>query len=251
MKVVYHPSYCQIYAEDPAAAPGRIEAIRDAIESAWDFVEPDPAREADLLLVHTRAHLQYVKKDRILYETATLAAGGAILAARIALSGEPAFGLIRPPGHHASPGDCWGFCYFNNVAVSLAALFAEGAVPDACILDFDLHFGDGTVNCFSGDSRILYLHPEAPTAQEFVETARRSLAAAGPKGILAVSAGFDRGRSDWGNLLGEEDYRALGALLKEYAQEHCGGRRYALLEGGYHHGVLGRHVRAFLQGFEN
>ncbi len=249
MKVVYHSSFCQTYAEDPAAAPGRSESIRDAIEGIWEFVEPEPALEADLLLVHTKGHVQYVRKDRILYETAALAAGGAIQAARIALSGEPAFGLIRPPGHHASPGDCWGFCYFNNVAVSLAVLFGQGAVRDACILDFDLHFGDGTVNCFSGDSRVLYLHPEASTAREFLETAGRALAGAGPRGILAVSAGFDRGRSDWGNLLGEEDYRALGALLKEYALAHCEGRRYALLEGGYNHGVLGRHVRSFLEGF--
>jgi acetoin utilization deacetylase AcuC-like enzyme len=31
----------------------------------------------------------------------------------------PAFAVIRPPEHHASADSCWGFCYFNSVAISL------------------------------------------------------------------------------------------------------------------------------------
>jgi acetoin utilization deacetylase AcuC-like enzyme len=54
--------------------------------------------------------------------------GEAILAAQMAYDGEPAFGLIRPPGHNASPDSCWGFCYFNNMAVSLRGLMKEGKV---------------------------------------------------------------------------------------------------------------------------
>jgi acetoin utilization deacetylase AcuC-like enzyme len=135
------------------------------------------------------------------------------------------------------------------MAISLMALFAERKAGNAVVLDFDLHYGDGTVNCFSGDSRVLYLHPEESTPGAFLDRVTRDLALAGPRDILAVSAGFDRGKHDWGNLLGEDDYRTMGGLLKDYAAAQCGGRRYALLEGGYHHGLMGKYVQAFLEGF--
>ena len=53
------------------------------------------------------------------------------MAAETALAGEPAFGLIRPPGHHASSDHCWGFCFFNNIAVALAKLRAEKKIAKA------------------------------------------------------------------------------------------------------------------------
>src|SRR4030042_1033954 len=93
------------------------------------------------------------------------AAGGAIKAAQIAMEGEVSFGLIRPPGHHASPDGCWGFCFFNNIAVALARLQSEDLIENALILDFDLHFGDGTNNIFEG-SAIKYFHPEARNREE-------------------------------------------------------------------------------------
>ena len=249
MKIVYSPRYCEIYAGDPAAVPGRIEAIRDHLEGLFPFLEPEPATEADLLLVHTRSHVQCIRRDHSLYEIASLAAGGALLAARTAFAGEPCFGLIRPPGHHASPADCWGFCFFNNLALSLKALIVSGAVERAVIFDFDLHFGDGTDHVFRGDPHVLYLHPEERSAHAFLKRTERELWRAGDRDILALSAGFDRGREDWGNLLAEDDYRRLGEIAREYAVEHCGGRRYALLEGGYNQRVLGKHVVAFLEGF--
>ena len=249
MDVVYHPRYCDIYAEEPAADPGRIEAIRDVLKGKFAFVEPEPASPSELLLVHTDAHVDSIRRDLFLYEVALLAVGGALLCARKAGAGEPSFGLIRPPGHHASPGNCWGFCYFNNLAISLKVLQAAKAVSRAVILDFDLHFGDGTDNTFRGDSGVVYLHPEEPTAKAFLARTEQGLEQAGDRDILAVSAGFDRGKADWGNLLSEDDYRRMGTIARDYAQSHCGGRRYAVLEGGYNHSVLGRHVLAFLEGF--
>jgi len=68
------------------------------------------------------------------------------MAAELAIEGKPSFGLIRPPGHHASPDSCWGFCYFNNIAIAIRRLIDEGRVKKALIIDFDLHFGDGTFN---------------------------------------------------------------------------------------------------------
>jgi hypothetical protein len=48
---------------------------------------------------------------------------------------------------------------------------------------------------------------------------------------LLVSYKANGTRNDWGNLLGEEDYRRLGEIARDHAVEHCEGRRYALLEG--------------------
>ncbi len=88
--------------------------------------------------------MERVRREGV-YDIAALAAGGAIQTAAIGLT-EPCFGLIRPPGHHASAASSWGFCYFNNMAVALEKLYREKKIGTAFILDFDLHFGDGTVN---------------------------------------------------------------------------------------------------------
>ena len=68
--------------------------------------------------------------------------------------------------------------------------------------------------------------------------------------IITASAGFDQGIEDWGNLLSPKDYTELGSIMKEYSEKLCNGRRYALLEGGYNHDVLGKNVDAFCQGFK-
>ena len=51
-----------------------------------------------------------------------------------------------------------------------------------------------------------------------------------------------------GGLLTTEDYQTIGKLVKEFSERVCEGRRYGVLEGGYNHDVLGRNVRAFLDG---
>src|SRR4030042_885323 len=247
MKIVYHPRYIEVYASDPAASPGRIEAILRELEREYDFVESQAASEDDLGRVHTQAHIESIKRDKHVYDIARLAAGGAIRAARIAMDGEASFGLIRPPGHHASPDHCWGFCYFNNIAVALARLQDENLIEKALILDFDLHFGDGTSNFFEG-SNIKYFHPDAQTREAFVDQIARKFNEGKGYSILAASAGFDRHIEDWGGLLNTDDYRTIGRLVKEAAERDCKGRRFAVLEGGYNHDVLGRNVRAFVEG---
>jgi len=247
MKIVYHPRYTEVYASDPAASPGRIEAILKELEGKYDFVEPQAASEEDLKRVHTQYHIESIKRDKHLYEVACLAAGGAIKAARIAIDSEASFGLIRPPGHHASPDHCWGFCYFNNIAVALAKLQSENLIENALILDFDLHFGDGTDNFFEG-SKVKYFHPEARNREAFIDQIAGKFSEEKDYPILAVSAGFDRHIEDWGGLLATDDYRTIGRLVKEAAEKNCKGRRFAVLEGGYNHNVLGRNVRAFVEG---
>src|SRR5512134_2947817 len=159
MKVVFHEDFCDVYTMDPAAEPGRMEAVIEVIGPRVELVKAEPASETDLLAVHTKAHVEHVRSIG-LYPIASLAAGGAIQAATLGLA-EPAFGLIRPPGHHASSGSCWGFCFFNNMAVALEHLRSTGKTKTAFVLDIDLHFGDGTVNILGGKDWVKVYNVEA------------------------------------------------------------------------------------------
>jgi acetoin utilization deacetylase AcuC-like enzyme len=247
MKVVYHPSFIQVYTHDPAAEEGRMEAIVQAIGDRTPFVEALPATQEQIGLSHTRAHMDHVAA-RGLYEIAALAAGGAIQAARIGLS-EPAFGLIRPPGHHASAGNSWGFCYFNNMAVALLALKLEGLIRRAMVLDIDLHFGDGTVNILGERDWVRIHNPAARDRKEYLEEVEDVLQGI-QMDLIGVSAGFDYHQQDWGGLLTTEDYRTIANKVRGAARA-CGGGCFAILEGGYNHSVLGTNVAAFLEGFES
>lgn len=242
MKIVFHPEFYRVYASDPAAEAGRMEAIVKELGD-YEFVQPERAREEDVLLVHTRAHYEYVKSEEEVFDVAMLAVGGAILASRISFS-EPAFALIRPPGHHASPDSAWGFCYFNNVAIAVRKLILEGKVKRAVIVDFDLHFGDGTANAFRNDESVSYYHMSGRNIEGIEDFLRKK-----EFDVVAVSAGFDRHKEDWGGLLETEDYTEIGKIIAEVCEEKS-TKRFAVLEGGYNHRVLGKNVRAFVKGFE-
>jgi acetoin utilization deacetylase AcuC-like enzyme len=245
MKVVFHERYLEEYASDPAARKGRLDRAVEDLRPSYEFVEPDMATVEDIGLVHRDHHVEMISESQQLFRMALLAAGGAIHASELAMQGEPAFGLIRPPGHHASPGDCWGFCWFNNVAVALERLRHAGRINRAFILDFDLHFGDGTENCFQDVPEVTYFHMGS------IRSLTPVLDGVDACDLIAVSAGFDRHAEDWGGMLSTEDYRTVGGLVKSMADRLCPGRVFAVLEGGYNHDVLGRNILAFMQGLEN
>ena len=117
-----------------------------------EFVTAIPAGEDDIARVHDGAHVDSVRRAG-LFPISSLATGAAIQTAIIGLQ-KPCFGLLRPPGHHASAGSAWGFCYFNNMAVAVEALKAQKKIQTAYVLDIDLHFGDGTVNILENRSYV-------------------------------------------------------------------------------------------------
>jgi len=247
MKVIYHPRYEEVYSSDPASRAGRMEAMVKELSPHFEITMAEPATVDDVRLVHSDEHIEYIQRTGLTYEIALLAAGGAIKAAKLAVNGEPSFALIRPPGHHASRNHCWGFCFFNNMAISIAKLRKEDKIKRALIVDIDLHYGDGTDNIFQDVPEVTYFHPEGRDRQSFVNSISEFLEDKAAD-VVAVSAGFDRHEHDWGGLLKTGDYETIGNLVKGFAQRVCHGRRYGVLEGGYNHDVLGKNVKALLQG---
>ena len=247
MKVVFHKDFLQVYTSDPAAEAGRIEAIVEVIGSDVEFVTPEPASEAEIAAAHTKTHVDYVRENDP-YSIAALAAGGAIQAARIGLE-EPAFGLIRPPGHHASSYSSWGFCYFNNMAIALLALREEGLISTALVLDIDLHFGDGTVNILGDKDWVKIHNPSERSREEYVHQVGHILSGV-QVDLIGISAGFDNHIDDWGGLLETEDYFSIGTMVRQTARV-SGGGCFAILEGGYNHDVMGHNVAALIDGLSS
>jgi acetoin utilization deacetylase AcuC-like enzyme len=244
MKVIYSHSFYPVYTSDPAAAAGRIEAVMNALPTDVELVEAEPATASQIALAHTEDHINTVRQEG-LYDIAALAAGGAIQAARLGLSA-PTFGAIRPPGHHASADSCWGFCYFNNMAVALLTLKAEKRIDTASVLDFDLHFGDGNVHILEHRDWVSICNPTARDRESYLEEVEAFIATH-PADIVGISAGFDHHLDDWGGLLHTEDYRAMGRMVVHSARKHGGGC-FAILEGGYNHDVIGQNAAALIRG---
>jgi acetoin utilization deacetylase AcuC-like enzyme len=281
-------------------SPQRLAAIEDRLRVAGiaDFMsryEAPLAPVEALARVHHRAHIDKVlhadvrsgpvaiDADTIQAEhtlqAALRAAGAGMLGVDLALAGKCglAFCAVRPPGHHAERARAMGFCFFNNVAVAAAHALARG-LDRVAILDFDLHYGNGTADIFMEDSRVLlcstYQHPlypywtGAPHAANLIDAqlaaysdgaalrhavSERWLPAIEqhrPQLIL-VSAGFDAHAEDpLGDLRwSHDDYRWLGSVIGQLAESCCDGRVVATLEGGYHLDALARSVESFLRAF--
>lgn len=212
-------------------------------------------------------------------EAALRAAGAGIRAVELALAGETglAFCAVRPPGHHAERDQVMGFCFFNSAAVA-AAHALELGLQRVAILDFDLHYGNGTADIFAGDERVwlystyqsplypgwqgrpdclnlvdLPLPPGAGSAEFRAAVERGWLGAmrAQRPELIVVSAGFDAHAEDpLGDLqLEDEDYSWMARQILAISEECCPGRVVAMLEGGYALPALARSVECFLRPF--
>ena len=161
MVIIHSPRCLQYAAEGHPESPERVAAALALLnERQHEWMTPELCTEQDILRVHTPHVLSAVKNGEFLdadtpffpqiFELAQLSAGSAILAAQQAIKGQPAFSLMRPPGHHAERDRVMGFCYFNNIAIAVAKILGEDspAVKRVAILDFDCHHGNGTEDIF-------------------------------------------------------------------------------------------------------
>jgi len=250
LKVIYHPDYENDFSPGTIEAPQRVRAIRSSLQKYEPFIKPQSASEADLNLVHEPAMVARMRSRRLLLQAILLTVGGAIYCAKLALNNKPAFGLVRPPGHHADQSGSWGFCYVNNMAIAVRKIRQEFDVRWVYIIDLDHHVGDGTQRIFAYDSEVSVKNIFALERDQYLEKVQHVLKVIRKADLLAVSIGFDTYEKDLGGLLKTEDYRLLGSWLRQASERLCKGRRFALLEGGYYLPDLGKNVLAFCEGFE-
>jgi len=253
MKIVFHENFLQSdYTSDGASVEGRMEVIMKALKSEknYEVVPPSPASYEDLLLAHSKNHIDGIMQDNKLFEMAKLAAGAAIVAANIAMGEGPVFACIRPPGHHASKDSTWGYCAFCNMGIALLKLKEKNLINSAFVLDFDAHTGDGTINVLSEWKEAIILNPMAENSTDYLEIIEDTTAGIKYVDIVAVSAGFDTYKKDLGKKLTTFDFYKIGRILKEFTKRMGHKNRFAILEGGYYLPDLGKNVLAFCQGFD-
>lgn len=84
----------------------------------------------------------YANKNTL--KAAMIAAGSTLNLVKEILSDnlDSGFAIVRPPGHHATTGDCGGFCFFNNIGIS--AIYTAKTGKRVMIVDIDVHHGNGT-----------------------------------------------------------------------------------------------------------
>ena len=212
-------------------------------------------------------------------EAALRSAGGALALVDGVLSRQVdnGFSLGRPPGHHALAATGMGFCLFANAAIAARHAQLKYGVQRVLIVDFDVHHGNGTQDIFYDDPNILFFsahqfpyYPGTGAATEmgsehaygatvnvpfparvgdagYIETFQYILAPIARRfqpELIILSAGYD---AHWMDPLASmglsiTGYMALVQELMELADELCGGRLVALLEGGYHLDVLSHSV---------
>ena len=169
--------------------PQRLDAINDRLlaDGLLDLMqhhEAPLATDAQLLRVHTPAHLEHlvsrIPQSGLFHldpdtgigprslDAARRAAGAVVLAVDLVAEGKAAaaFCPVRPPGHHAEPGRAMGFCLFNNIAVGAAHALARDDIERVAVLDFDVHHGNGTEAMFHHREDVLFCstfqHPFYP-----------------------------------------------------------------------------------------
>ena len=179
--IVYHPNYFLHTRDTHPEKKERLQAILSLLKnenlfSRLEQLAPLPATIQEVAEVHTREHIDYVRKlceqhktqldpDTYLtpesYEVGLLSAGGALTAMRAVMRGklDVAFSLGRPPGHHAEPHRAMGFCLFNNIAIAIRRAQKEFNVSRIMVLDWDVHHGNGTQKAFYHDSGVLFVSP--------------------------------------------------------------------------------------------
>lgn len=170
LKFVYSKSYWMVDWEDHVFPLHKYRLIYETLlrigVAKENFLIPEPAKEEDILLVHSSKYIKKLKTGKLsqaeilalelpyipeFLDFFLLQTGGSILAAEYALSDGLAI-HIGGGFHHAFQDHGEGFCVLNDVAITLEKLRQEGRIEKAMVVDCDVHQGNGTAVIFSKKS---------------------------------------------------------------------------------------------------
>lgn len=278
------------YGADTPASKRRILSMLQAsgLADALDFPKAIAATEADLLRVHTPAYLAEFRRLSQTtggdlgslapfqpggFEIAALSAGLAIQAVDDVLTGKAtnAYALCRPSGHHCGPDTPMAFCLLANIALAVRAAKARHGALRVAVVDWDVHFANGTQEIFYDDAQVLTIslhqencRPPGQVGGEFSERGRGQGLGANlniplPAGaghdtylyafeqlvvpalrrfqpeLIIIGNGLDANAVDplARMLLHSDSYRQLTTLMQQLADELCQGRLVLVHEGGY------------------
>jgi acetoin utilization deacetylase AcuC-like enzyme len=249
----------------------RERLLEQRIAEPSDFAVPEPASDQDVLRVHDTRWVTRLKNGTLdteelarleipwspeTVEAFWMAAGGTILAARLALRDRIGFNLSGG-FHHAFPDHGEGFCAIHDVAIAIRRLQHERLIERAMVIDTDAHHGNGTAAIFARDETVftLSIHqldnypaekppsdidvhlPNGVQDHEYLtglaEACRRGLAASRPQLVMYV-AGADPYREDQlgGLALTIDGLKKRDRLVFDLAREH-GAPAAVTLAGGY------------------
>ena len=202
----------------PAAKFARLGQllVEEGFATREEFHVPGPAPASWIAAVHDQTYVDQVFGGAVpaavtreigfpvteqVATRARTASGGTVLTARLAL--EAGIACNSAGGsHHARRRQGAGFCVFNDVAVAIATLTAEGRIARALVVDLDVHQGDGTADIFAGD----------PAVFTFSMHAERNYP------VRKVASDLDIGLED---RTGDADYCArLEAVLPDLIERH-------------------------------
>jgi acetoin utilization protein AcuC len=205
--------------------------------AAVTMVTPASAQMTELELVHDADYIDAVRQAGLdgrgngryglgtpdnpvfagMHEASALVAGATLAAARAVWRGESGHAVNIAGGlHHAMRRSASGFCVYNDPAIAISWMLAEGAERIAYV-DLDVHHGDGVQAAFYDDPRVLTISLHEHPATLFPGTGLASEIGSGDGRGYAVNVALPAGTGDAGWL------RAFDAvvppLLRAFAPE--------------------------------
>ncbi|NWG10428.1 hypothetical protein HXY33_01560 [Candidatus Bathyarchaeota archaeon] len=140
--------------------------------SSLSLVEPQAASKEDLLRVHSEKYVDLISRlaeerkpfdvetpvSPEILEAALLIVGGAIECGKTVYEGKAKQAISLGGGyHHAGRDYGGGFCIFNDIAVLIEHLRTKYNVKRFLVLDYDVHFGNGTSDIYYEDPSVLFI----------------------------------------------------------------------------------------------